>query len=163
MATVEYVLDTLIGAERHLKLLTGATRVDELIGAANSYLAGWSKDRIKNLQKIDGGWGPFDCQERPEPIHRVGDFARISDELSRHRLALKEGGIEPTPDLLELDLFFALAKQAAETFLPVTPRRYTSTSPSRSLYRHWSDENASEPGRNTGFPIRLGREETLFI
>jgi hypothetical protein len=146
MATVEYVPETLIDAERHLKLLTGATRVDEVIGAASSYLAGWSKDRIKNLQKIDGGWGPFDYQERPEPILRVGDFARISDQLSRHCLALKEGGIEPTPDLLELGLFFALAKQAAETFLPVTPRPYTSTSPSPCLYRHWSDKNASASG-----------------
>ena len=163
MATVEYVLETLIDAERHLKLLTGATRVDEVIGAANSYLAGWSKDRIKNLQKIDGGWGPFDYQERPEPILRAGDFARISDELSRHCLALKEGGIEPTPDLLELDLFFALAKQAAEIFLPGTPRPYTSTSPGPSLYRHGSDENASAPGWDTGFPTRLEREETLFI
>ncbi len=143
MATVEYVLDTLIDVERHLKLLTMATRVDEVIGAASSYLARWSKDRVENLRKIDGGWGPFDYQGRPEPIRGVVDFARISDALSRHCLALKEGGIDPTPELLELDLFFALAKQSAKTFLPVTPRPYTSTSRSPSVYRHWSDGNAS--------------------
>ena len=142
MAPAEDVLEPLIDVECHVKRLTVATRADEVIGAASSYLARWSKDRIENLRKIDGGWGPFDYQGRPEPIRGVADFARISDALSRHCLALKEGGIALTPELLELDLFFALAKQSAKSFLSVTPRPYTSTSRSSS-YRHWSDGNAS--------------------
>lgn len=143
MATVEYVLDTLIDAERHLKLLTMATRVDEVIGAASSYLSKWSKDRIESLRKVDGGWGPFDYLGRPEPIRGVEDFARISDSLSRQCQALKEGGIEPTPELLELDLFFALAKQSAENFLPVIQSRYASIAQRPIAYRHWSDGYAS--------------------
>ena len=142
MATVDYVLDTYIDVEHHLKLLTGATRVNEVIGLATSYLAGWSEDRITNLRKIDGGWGPFNYQGRPEPIRGVADFARISGALSRHCLALEEGGINPTPELLELELFFAIAKLSAETFLPTPPPPHASTSRSPGVYRHWSDEVA---------------------
>src|SRR5271156_1305009 len=72
MATAEYVLQTLTDVEQHIEMLITVTNPGEIVRAANHYLATWSKDRIENLQKIDGGWGPFDSQKRPESIHGVG-------------------------------------------------------------------------------------------
>ncbi len=141
MATAEYVLQTLSDVEHHVKLLTEATRPDELLDAANGYLTSWTKDRVENLQKIDGGWGTFDYQQRPMPIHGVAHISGISDVLSSHCRALKDAGIEPTPEFLELDLYFALAKQVAENFTTLRPRSKTATSRNTD-YRHWSDQDA---------------------
>lgn len=140
MATTEYVLQTLTDVEHHVKLLTAATRADEIGRALSGYLATWSKERIENLQKIDGGWGTFDSQGRPEPIYDLGHIARISNVLSNHCLALKDAGIEPTPELLELDLYFALAKQMADNFVASRARFRAGTSRSTD-YRHWSDND----------------------
>lgn len=140
MAPAEYVLQTLTDIERQLKLLTAATRADEIVSAASSYLASWPKNRVENLQKIDGGWGTFDYHQRPERIHGLADIVRISAALSSHCLALKDAGIEPTPELLELDLYFALAKQAAGDFISGRPQFYPETSRSR-VYRRRSDLN----------------------
>ena len=62
--------------------------------------------------------------------------------LGSHRLALKDAGIDPTPELLELDLYFALAKQVAESSSTVRPGLYMATSRSPA-YRHWSDQDAA--------------------
>ena len=140
MAIAEYVLQTLTDIERQLKRLMAATRADEIVSAASSYLASWPKNRIENLQKIDGGWGTFDYRQRPERIHGVAGIVRISDALSSHCLALKDAGIDPTPELLELDLYFVLAKQVADNFISGRPQFYPETSRSR-VYRRRSDQN----------------------
>jgi len=141
MTTAEHGLQTLSDVEHHVKLLTEATRADQLLDAVSGYLTSWTKDRVENLQKIDGGWGTFDSRQRPEPIHGVADILRISDVLRNHCRALKDAAIEPTPELLELDLYFALAKQVAENLITVRPRPKTATS-RNSDYRHWSDQDA---------------------
>lgn len=141
MATREDVLQALADVEHHVRLLTGATRPDEITQAAGDYLATWSKERIENLQKIDGGWGPFDTRQRQAAIHDLGHIARISDVLSNHCRALKDAGIEPTPELLELDLYFVLAKQMAENVIASGARFGSGTSRSTG-YRHWSDSDA---------------------
>ena len=141
MATTEYVLQTLSVVEQHMKPLTVASRADEIVRAVSDYLASWSMERIENLQKIDGGWGTFDTQGRPEPICDVGHVARISIALSNQCAALKDAGIQPTPELLELDLYFAVAKQIAETFMASRARLRTLTSPMNG-YRHWPDNDA---------------------
>ncbi len=119
MATADDILETHNHVKRHAGLLIAATRIDEIIGAANDYLASWPRDRIENLQKIDGGWGTFDSRGRPQQINAAAHIARISDVLSRHCFALKDAGIDPTPELLELCLYFALAKRVAENLIPV--------------------------------------------
>jgi len=141
MATAEYVLQTLSAVEQHMKLLTAASRADEIVRAASDYLESWSRERIENLQKMDGGWGTFDALGRPEPICDVGHIARISKVLSNQCAALKDVGIQPTLELLELDLYFAVAKQMAEPFIASRARLKTDTSP-RTVYRHWSDNDA---------------------
>lgn len=142
MATAEYVLQTLSAAERHIALLTAASRADEIVRATSDYLASWSAERIANLQKIDGGWGTFDTQGRPIPVCDAGNIARISKVLSNQCAALKDAGIQPTLELLELDLYFAVAKQMAETIVASRARLRTGTSP-RNGYRHWSDNDAT--------------------
>jgi hypothetical protein len=119
MATADYNLESLARVKRQVGLLIAATGIEEIIGAARAYLASWPKDRIEKLQKIDGGWGTFDYQGRPIQIHGMAYIAQISDVLGRHCLALKDAGIDPTPELLELDLYFALAKQIAENLISV--------------------------------------------
>jgi hypothetical protein len=141
MAAAECVLETLADVGHHLKLLAAATGVAEIVGATRSYLANWSKARIENLQKIDGGWGTFDSRLQPVPVRGVADIVRISDALSGHCRALKNARIEPTPELLELDLYFALAKQAAEKFMSGGRQPYTASSRNTG-YRHWSDKDA---------------------
>ena len=120
MATDD-IMETLNNVKHHAGLLIAAARIDEVIGAVSGYLASWPGARIENLQKIDGGWGPFDSHGRPQQIHGAAHIARISDVLSRHCFALKGAGIDPTPELLELDLYFTLAKQVAENLVLVRP------------------------------------------
>ena len=140
MATTEYVLQSLADVERHVKLLTAATGPDRLLGALSGYLSSWTKDRIERLQEIDGGWGTFDSRQRPKPIHGVADVVRISDSLGGHCLALNEAGIAPTAELLELDLYFTLAKQVAEKFISAERQR-DMLSIRRGGYHHWSDRD----------------------
>jgi hypothetical protein len=54
---------------------------------------------------------------------------------------LKDAGIQPTLELLELDLYFAVAKQMAEAFMASKARLRTGPSLGTG-YRHWSDSAA---------------------
>jgi hypothetical protein len=141
MATAEYVLQTLSAVEHHLTVLTAASGADEIVCAASAYLASWSRDRIEDLQKVDGGWGTFDMQGRPEPLCDLGNISRISNALTTQCAALKDAGIQPTPELLELDLYFAVAKQMAEACTASNVLLKARSSP-RTGYRHWSDNDA---------------------
>jgi hypothetical protein len=138
MATAEKVLQTLSAVEHHLARLTAAAGADEIVLAARDYLASWPRERIEELQKVDGGWGTFDSQGRPESICDLGHIARISNVLSNHCVALKDAGIEPTLEMLELDLYFAVAKQMADNVVACRARFRTGTSRSTG-YRHWCD------------------------
>lgn len=141
LATTEHVLQTLSTVDKHLTLLTAASRADEIVRVVGDYLASWSPARVENLQKSDGGWGAFDLQGRPEPICDMENITRISNVLSSQCRALKDAGIEPTLELLELDLYFAVAKQMAEPFLASRARLRTRTFP-RTGFHRWSDGGA---------------------
>ncbi len=103
-------------------LLTRSCKMDQLVRATSEYLAGWPADRIRNLQKMDGGWGPFDEEGRASRIAGAADIIRIADSLSHHCRALREAGMNPNPELLELGLYFSLARPIADAFLAVAPR-----------------------------------------
>lgn len=122
MATAQYVPNSRADIRRRVEMLAAATRAEDAVDAAGAYLSGWSRDRIWNLQKIDGGWGPFDPAGRPEPMVALADITRVANAMRRQRLALDEAGIEPTPELVELDLFFAhLSRQVADIAHPPSP------------------------------------------
>ena len=138
MATTEYVLDSLTDMDRYVRLMTADTGADGIVKAVSAYLASWSKDRIQNLQKVDGGWAPFDEHQRPAPLHGVADIPRICDSVRAQRVALKEAGIGLTPEFLELDLFLFFARQVVEDHEAVRSRVHPVLAHSNG-YRHWSD------------------------
>ena len=139
MQTTEDVLESLADIEEHVQLLSTAGGSRELIDVVTRYLESWPRERIERLQKIDGGWGTFDAQQRPEPVGSLAEIARISATLGNHCRALKEARIETTPELLELDLFFALARQAAEKFAFGRPRPQSAPD-SAAAERRWNGQ-----------------------
>lgn len=114
MATTESVLHALAEMDRYVERMAAATGSAEIVDAVGEYLAGWSKERIHNLQKTDAGWAPFDDRQQPVPVYSVADVLRISHAVRSQCVALKESGIVPAPELLELDLFLFLARQIME-------------------------------------------------
>lgn len=119
MATAEYVLGSLSDMDRYVRMMSAATGVDAIVNAVNDYLSGWSKMRIENLQRVDGGWGPFDDRQQQTALSTLADVSRLCDSVRRQYVALREVGIEPTPELLELDLFLFFARQIIEDRVPV--------------------------------------------
>ena len=97
-----------------------------LFRSVSEYLAAWSKERILNLQKIDAGWAPFDDRQQPVPVHGAADVLQICHSVRSQCIALKESGIVPAPELLELDLFFFFARQIVEDCDPASSRTYTA-------------------------------------
>ena len=131
------VLSGLTDMDPYVRLIAAATGPGEIVNAVNDYLAGWSEDQIRNLQKIDGGWGPFDERQRPARLCGVADVPRICDSLHRQCVALKEAGIAPTPELLELDLFLFFARQVVEDH-EVVRSRVDTVARRNGDYRHFS-------------------------
>ena len=118
MATTEYVLDSLTQLDRYVRLIAAAPGVSGITDVARAYLAGWSKERIRSLQTIDAGWAPFDENQRPEPIYDADGVRRICKSVRDQCLALRASGVELTPELLELDLFFFFACESVEVHEP---------------------------------------------
>ena len=131
MATTEYVLDSLTEMDRFVRLMAVASGADGIVEAVSGYLAGWSKERILNLQKIDAGWAPFDDRQQPVPVYRAIDVLQICDSVHDQCTALKESGIALAPELLELDLFFFFARQVVEDHEPAVSRAYDAILASR--------------------------------
>ncbi len=140
MATTEYVLSSLTDLDRHIGVMAAASGPEEVVEAVSAYLAAWSRDRIRNLQKVDGGWGPFDENQRLAPLQGIGDISRIADSMRRQCAGLRDMGIEPTPELLELDLFFFFAREVMEAHAP--SGRSAPAGP-RHGYVHWSDRRGT--------------------
>ena len=141
MATTEYVLDSLTDMDRYLRLMTADSGAAGIVNAVSAYLASWTNDRIRNLQKVDGGWAPFDEHQRPTPLHGVADIPRICDSVRAQCVALKKAGIGPTPEFLELDLFLFFARQMVEDHEAVRSRASPVLAHSNG-YRHWPDRQS---------------------
>lgn len=124
MATTEYVLHSLTEMDRFVRLMAAATGTAGIVDAVSEYLAGWSKERILNLQKTDAGWAPFDDRQQPVPVYGVADVLQICHSVRSQCIALKESGIEPAPELLELDLFLFFARQIMDDRDPASSRSY---------------------------------------
>lgn len=85
MATTEYILHSLTEMDRFVRLMAAATGTAGIVDAVSEYLAGWSKERILNLQKFDAGWSPFDDRQQPVPVHGAADVLRSSKGSRRQR------------------------------------------------------------------------------
>jgi len=92
-------------------------RPDAIVDAVNAYLSSWPKSRIRNLQKVDGGWGPFDGRQEPLLLRGVGDVPRLFEAVHRQCINLVEADMAPGPEIMELDRFLLVAAQAARALL----------------------------------------------
>lgn len=124
MATTECVLHSLAEMDRYVRLMTAANGTAGIVDAVGEYLAGWSRERILNVQKTDAGWAPFDDRQQPVPVYAAADILRICHSVRNQCIALKESGIVPAPELLELDLFLFFARQIMEDRDPASSRAY---------------------------------------
>jgi hypothetical protein len=125
MVISEYGRDSISGFDRYVRLVNAASDAEELIHAVSEYLASWPEQRIEKLQTVDGGWGPFDKYGHLARLRTVADVTLIGENVCRQLVALKEVGVEPNPELVELDQFFSVAKQVAESHIAITSRKYT--------------------------------------
>jgi hypothetical protein len=143
MAIGKNILNVFPGISRYVDLMHEAPGADALVNAVSEYLASWSKQKIENLQKLDGGWGPFDKNGRPTRLRTVADATWIGDTVHRQLVALEEAGIAPNPELEELDLFFSIAKQVVEDRLAGRSRE-DSGAPRRGAYPQWAKGNTGK-------------------
>jgi len=124
MATTETVLHSLAEMDRYVRQMAAATGTAGVVDAVGEYLAGWSKERVLSTQKTDAGWAPFDDRQQPMPVCAAADVLRIGRSVRYQCIALKESGIDPSPELLELDLFLFLARQIMENLDPASSRAH---------------------------------------
>ena len=110
--------------DRYVRLMAAANGTAGIVDAVGEYLAGWSRERILNVQKTDAGWAPFDDRQQPVPVFAAADILRICHSVRNQCIALKESGIVPSPELLELDLFLFFARQIMEDRDPASSRAY---------------------------------------
>jgi hypothetical protein len=125
MAINENSLDSFPDINRYLSLLDAASEVEDLVDAVSEYLASWPKEKIENLQRVDGGWGPFDKYGQPTRLRTAADVSWIGDTVRRQLVALTDAGIALNPELVELDLFLSIAKQVAEDRIPISSRKHS--------------------------------------
>jgi hypothetical protein len=114
MAIGKKILNVFPGMNRYVGLMHAAPGADAFVNAVSEYLASWPKDKIENLQRVDGGWGPFDENGRPTRLRTMADVVWIGDTVRRHFVALKEAGIAPNPELVELEQCLSVARQLAQ-------------------------------------------------
>jgi len=109
----------------YLDLVAAAEVPAAVLRAVQSYLNAWPKERVEAVQKIDGGWAPFDWSGQPLRVNGVRDLRRISDAVHRHCIFLSDAGMAPTPELTELDKFFCAAIDKAENMEQPVPQMRT--------------------------------------
>lgn len=78
------------------------------------YLRAWPKERVANLQRIDGGWAPFDRDQNPLPVNTLGHLDRFQEAVHRQCLALSQANLQLTPEIIELDEMLTIAKRFAK-------------------------------------------------
>jgi hypothetical protein len=143
LVVTENALESLRDMNRYLGLLHAASGPGEFVNAVSEYLASWSKPKIENLQKVDGGWGPFANGLRPRPFRTVAAIVGIGDTVRRQLASLKEAGIALNPELLEVDLFFFAATQVAEDQMAVKSHGYGAAA-RRGAYPQYAKTQASD-------------------
>ena len=125
MATAECVPNESRNMNSHVELRAGERGISEILEAVQGYLNSWSKERIVNLQKIDGGWAPFDESQQPLQVFSVAALHCNRIAIHRHCIALREAGMPLTPELVELGEFFYNASKLIEDCEDPALRRWT--------------------------------------
>jgi len=124
MNTAERAFEPLEDAGRYVSLLAGARSASDVVTAVRGYLAAWPTARVANLQRIDGGWAPFDADLQPTPLYRPADLQRVCDAVHGQCASLQSAGVAPAAELLELDVSLSLAcAKLAEIETGLAPQR----------------------------------------
>jgi hypothetical protein len=106
------------GAPKLLHYLERVEAVDSPFGVlrvVQSYLNAWSATGIKSVQRVDGGWAPFDRDQRPLRVDGLPNLRHNRDMIHRQCKALREAGMALTPEFAELDEFFLAAAEKSES------------------------------------------------
>ena len=122
MGQADTVRKTRIAVHRHIHCLYAARGAKGVLETVLAYLDSWPAERVARLQCTDGGWAPFDAQQRPVRVLGAAHIEDIAREVHRHCAALRESGLEPSTELLELDWFLLCAQRRLEHSHAFRPR-----------------------------------------
>ena len=115
-----------------LELIASAEGPLEVLSAMQSYLNAWPKERVANLQRVDGGWAPFDNGQKPLPVGSIDDLTRFQDAIRRQCVALKQANMQLTPEIVELDEMLSIAIRFAEATRSTAFKEHSPPSSPRS-------------------------------
>lgn len=97
-----------------LELIAAAEGQSAVLSAIQSYLNAWPTENIASLQRVDGGWAPFDSGQRPLQVDTLEDLIRFREAVRRQCVALKQANLQLTPEIVELDEMLSIASQFAQ-------------------------------------------------
>ena len=109
MNTAGHGFDPLEDPDRFVDILAGARGASDVVAAVRDFLTAWPRERVAAMQRVDGGWAPFDADQQPTPPCRSADVRKICDSVHGQCASLQAAGVEPPAELLELDTYFCLA------------------------------------------------------
>lgn len=118
MEIARHLLDATAEMEACLGRLAGARQAAEVVGIVREYLSAWPAERVTRMQRLDADWAPFNEYQVPLPVHRPADVCSIHGAVREQCLALRDAGVELTPELLELDHFLGLARERLSELEP---------------------------------------------
>lgn len=98
-----------------LELIAAAEAPAAVLSAVQEYLNAWPMERIANLQRVDGGWAPFDHDQTPSQVENVADLKRFRYAVRSQRVALQQARLQLTPEIMELDAILFIALQLTES------------------------------------------------
>jgi hypothetical protein len=136
MGRAEYGLESASEIDRFIVLMSRARKVSELIAAVREYLASWPAQRVARVQRIDAGWAPFD--ERQQPVDVIGprDVRQICDDVRDQIVSLQAIGVAPTPEFVELEMVFFLARRLLDDLEPDFPSPCAASQSARRAPAH---------------------------
>jgi len=100
---------------QYLELIGAAEGPLGVLSAVQSYLEAWPKERVAQLQRVDGGWAPFGNDQRPLHVSSIGHLGCFRDSVHGQCTGLKEAKVELAPEIIELDEILSIAVQFAES------------------------------------------------
>ncbi|HEX9181653.1 MAG TPA: hypothetical protein VF876_00205 [Burkholderiales bacterium] len=109
MQTARHEFDPLQDPDRYVRILAGARGAADVVATVRDYLAAWPRECVANMQRVDGGWAPFDANQQPMPLYRPADVHKICDSVRGQCASLQGAGVVPSPELLALDTYLFLA------------------------------------------------------
>lgn len=139
MNTARLDFDPTTDTDRYVEMLAGARGTAEVVATVREYLAAWPQARVANVQRVDGGWAPFDADQKPTPLYRSADVHKICDAVYGQRTSLMGAGIAPAPELVELDVFLRLACAKLAEFEPIPTRQHAGIASGQAhAQRRWT-------------------------